>query len=85
VADRLSDPEFEIPGDEIRVAVNDLVVRLAMALLTISKGSGFLRGDAAQRLVREALFFLVWSAPQPVQLGTLQMLACRTIEHAPGD
>ncbi len=73
-ADRLLDPAPDTPSDEIRIAVNDLLVRLSAVLLTLSKGSGYLRSDPAQRLVREAIFFLVWSAPEAIQLGTLQSL-----------
>lgn len=71
-ADVLHDPTAEIPSMEIRVAVNDLVVRLAVSLMTLAKGSGYLTLSPVQRLVREAMFFLVWSAPPAVQVGTLQ-------------
>ncbi len=67
----LSDPEADTSKTEIRVAVNDLLMRLAIAMLTFSKGSGFLRQLDAQRLVREAMFFLVWSAPEEVRTETL--------------
>lgn len=73
-AETLSDPSAEIPSMDIRVAVNDLVVRLAATLLTFSKGSGYLSSHRSQRLVREAMFLLVWSAPPHVQLGTLEKL-----------
>lgn len=73
-ADTLSDPSEEIPSMDIRVAVNDLLVRLAATLLTFSKGSGYLSSHRSQRLVREAMFFLVWSAPPHVQVGTLNKL-----------
>lgn len=73
-ADALNDPSAEIPAMDIRVAVNDLVVRLAASLLTLSKGSGYLSSHPTQRLVREAMFFLVWSAPPHVQVGTLEHL-----------
>ncbi|MCA9249862.1 MAG: acyl-CoA/acyl-ACP dehydrogenase [Phycisphaerales bacterium] len=73
-ADRVNDPEFETPSAEIRVRVNDVLVRAAMVALTLSKGSGFLLDRPVQRHVREALFFLVWSAPQDVQTGTLARL-----------
>jgi alkylation response protein AidB-like acyl-CoA dehydrogenase len=61
----------------IRGAVNDLVVRLAAALMTLSKGSGYVRGQRADRLCREAHFFLVWSAPATVQSETLRHLFAR--------
>ena len=73
-ADMLSDPSKEIPAMDIRVAVNDLVVRLASTLMTLSKGSGYLQSHQTQRLAREAMFFLVWSAPPHVQAGTLEHL-----------
>jgi alkylation response protein AidB-like acyl-CoA dehydrogenase len=59
---------------ELRVAVNDLLVRLSAGVLTFAKGGGFLRQRDAQRLVREAMFFLVWSAPEDVRAGTLAHL-----------
>jgi butyryl-CoA dehydrogenase len=61
----------EVPKTELRVAVNDLLVRLVVAILTFGKGSGFVRQMDAQRLAREALFFLVWSAPEDVRVATL--------------
>lgn len=71
-ADALDDPDAEIPSMEIRVAINDLVTRLAVTLMTLGKGSAYLTSHPIQRLVREAMFFLVWSAPPGVQVGTLQ-------------
>lgn len=73
-ADTLGDPSAELPAMDIRVAVNDLITRLAATLLTLAKGSGYLASHPAQRLLREAMFFLVWSAPSHVQVGTLQRL-----------
>jgi hypothetical protein len=34
--------------------------------LTASKGAGFVAGHPAERLVRESLFFRVWSCPPAV-------------------
>ncbi len=73
-ADALGDPDAEVPAMDIRVAVNDLVIRLASTCLTLAKGSGYLSTHPAQRLFREAMFFLVWSAPPHVQAGTLDLL-----------
>ena len=56
------------------VAVNDLLIRLAVTLMTLEKGSGYLANRPAERLLREAVFFLVWSAPPAVQTGTLRAL-----------
>jgi len=61
----------EIPKAEIRVSVNELLMRLAMTCLTFAKGSGFIRQRDAQRLAREAMFFLVWSATDEVRAKTL--------------
>ena len=74
-ADARSDPEADIAAAELRAAVNALVVRLAIACVTLSKGTGMLLDHPAQRLFREAMFFLVWSAPQDVQARTLAAFA----------
>ena len=73
-ADSLSDPAAELPSMEIRVTVNALLTRLAATNLTLAKGSGYRVGHPAQRLAREAMFFLVWSAPPQVQQGTMRDL-----------
>ena len=52
--------------DSLRAAATDLVLRAAQAALTASKGAGFITGHPVERLVRESLFFLVWSCPQAV-------------------
>lgn len=57
--------------DRIRADANGLVVRAAQAALTATKGAGFVAGHPAERLVREAHFFLVWSCPQTVAGITL--------------
>lgn len=73
-ADGLDDPAFEAPSTRIRVQVNALLVRLAMTTLTLAKGSAFLTCRPVQRHVREAMFFLVWSATGQTQLETLARL-----------
>jgi len=52
--------------DMLRAAATDLVLRAGQAALAASKGAGFVRGHPVERLVRESLFFLVWSCPQAV-------------------
>ena len=59
---------------QLRVRVNDLLTRLAVVLMNLSKGSGFVRGHPAERLVREAMFFQVWSSPPSVQADTIAAL-----------
>lgn len=61
--------------DRLRADANGLVVRAAQATLTATKGAGFVAGHPAERLVREAHFFLVWSCPQTVAGITLCELA----------
>jgi len=73
-ADKLHDPEAELPSGEIRADVNALVIRLAATLMTLAKGSGYLSSHPAQRLAREAMFFLVWSAPDAVRIGSLERI-----------
>jgi alkylation response protein AidB-like acyl-CoA dehydrogenase len=63
--------------DQLRAAATSLVVRAAQAALTASKGAGFVAGHPAERLVRESLFFLVWSCPQSVSSAVLCELAGR--------
>jgi len=58
----------------MRARINDLLVRLAATYLTLAKGSGYVASHRAQRTVREAMFFLVWSAPTAVQTATLERL-----------
>ena len=61
--------------DTLRGDANDLVLRAAQAALTASKGAGFVKGHPTERLVRESLFFLVWSCPQSVTTARLCELA----------
>lgn len=60
--------------DTLRSDVNALLVRLSGVLMTIAKGTGYLRDRRAQRLAREALFFCVWSAQNPVRQATIDSL-----------
>ena len=68
-----SKPE-EFSATDIRSYVNDLITRLALVQLTLAKGSGYVRDHRAQRLCREAMFFLVWSAPTILQQRTLERI-----------
>ncbi len=43
--------------------------------MTAAKGAGFIEGHPVGRWCREALFFLVWSCPQPVMQAHLCELA----------
>lgn len=62
------------PG-ELRQRANSLVLRATQAGLSAAKGAGFISGHPAGRMAREAMFFLVWSCPQPVVTANLCELA----------
>lgn len=62
-------------AESIRGRANSLALRSTQALLAASKGAGFVTGHFAERAVREALFFLVWSCPQPVVDAALREMA----------
>jgi alkylation response protein AidB-like acyl-CoA dehydrogenase len=64
------------PADEIRLRANSLIARIAHALMIESKGSGFVTGHPAERAVREAMFFQVWSCPRSVASAALDELIC---------
>jgi alkylation response protein AidB-like acyl-CoA dehydrogenase len=62
-------------NDELRQRANSLVLRSTQAALGAAKGAGYVAGHPAGRWCREALFFLVWSCPQPVLSANLCELA----------
>ncbi|MEO1497558.1 MAG: acyl-CoA dehydrogenase family protein [Planctomycetota bacterium] len=62
-------------SESLRQRANSHVLRCSQAALTATKGAGYLSDALAGRLCREALFFLVWSCPQPVQNANLCELA----------
>lgn len=64
-----------LSSESIRGRANSLALRTTQALLAASKGAGFVSGHFAERAVREAMFFLVWSCPQPVVAAALRELA----------
>lgn len=61
--------------EELRTQANSLVLRSTQAALAAAKGAGFVAGHPVERWCREALFFLVWSCPQPVVNAALCELA----------
>ena len=63
-------------AETIRQRANSLVLRSTQAYLAASKGAGFVAGHPAERAIREAMFFLVWSCPQPVLSAALREFAC---------
>lgn len=62
-------------NEQLRQRANSLVLRASQAALAASKGAGYVASHPAGRLCREALFFLVWSCPQPVTSAHLCELA----------
>jgi len=73
-AGSLHDPAAESPAIAIRADVNGVINQLSATLMTLAKGTGFLLTADTQRLLREAAFFLVWSAAPPVQIETLNRI-----------
>lgn len=59
----------------LRTRSNSLALRSSQATLAAAKGTGYQVGHPAGRWCREALFFLVWSCPQPVMAANLCELA----------
>ncbi len=70
------DDNSTFTSEVIRSRANSLVIRASQAYLAASKGAGFISGHPAERAVREAMFFLVWSCPQPVLQAALEEFAC---------
>lgn len=67
--------EGSASSEDIRARANSLALRSTQATLAAAKGAGFLADHPAGRWCREALFFLVWSCPQPVLSVNLCELA----------
>ena len=71
----LADNQPVCTNEQLRQRANSLALRASQAALAASKGAGYVAGHPAGRLCREALFFLVWSCPQPVTSAHLCELA----------
>ena len=71
----LADGRDVCSNAELRTRANSLVLRATQAALVAAKGAGYVVGHPAGRWCREALFFLVWSCPQPVLQSNLCELA----------
>jgi alkylation response protein AidB-like acyl-CoA dehydrogenase len=67
--------ESRCSKESVRQRANSLVLRASQAALAAAKGSGYVIGHPAGRWCREAMFFLVWSCPQPVAAANLCELA----------
>ena len=75
---KMSEGDSDCDTSEIRTAANRLALRSTQAALTAAKGAGFVNGHPVGRWCREALFFLVWSCPQPIAQAHLCELAFDT-------
>ena len=71
----LADGEAVCTTESLRVRANNIALRATQAALAAAKGTGYVVGHPAGRWCREALFFLVWSCPQPVTAAHLCELA----------
>jgi alkylation response protein AidB-like acyl-CoA dehydrogenase len=67
--------ETRTTKESLRQRANSLALRATQASLAAAKGSGYVVGHPAGRWCREAMFFLVWSCPQPVAAAHLCELA----------
>lgn len=73
---KLSDDSNVPSREEIRQRANSLALRSAQTWLAATKGAGYIAGHPAERVVRESMFFLVWSCPQQVLVRNLRELSC---------
>ena len=71
----LSDGQAVVTHQQLRQTANSLVLRATQAALVAAKGAGYVAGHRVERWCREAMFFLVWSCPQPVSQASLCELA----------
>ncbi len=62
-------------NEALRTRANSLALRATQAALAAAKGTGYVTGHPVGRWCCEALFFLVWSCPQPVMEANLCELA----------
>jgi alkylation response protein AidB-like acyl-CoA dehydrogenase len=66
-------------ADSLRTRATSQALATSQAYLTACKGAGFVAGHPAERLAREAMFFLVWSCPQAVSSRLLKEFSqCET-------
>lgn len=70
-----ADGSTEHTNEELRTRANSLVLRATQAAMTAAKGAGYAARHPVGRWCREALFFLVWSCPEPVLYANLCELA----------
>lgn len=72
---RMAEGEPVVSAENFRARANSITLRATQAALAAAKGTGYVVGHPTGRWCREALFFLVWSCPQPVLEANLCELA----------
>jgi alkylation response protein AidB-like acyl-CoA dehydrogenase len=72
---QVADGHGSCSNEQLRTRANSLVLRATQSALAAAKGAGYVVGHPVGRWCREALFFLVWSCPQPVLQAGLCELA----------
>lgn len=68
---------------KLRGDCTQFVLRSTQAALLLVKGAGFVAPHPAQRLARQALFFLVWSCPVPLRKACGMRWCIQSSPHAP--
>lgn len=66
--------DLRATAESLRFRANSLATRAAQAYVCCAKGAGFVSGHPAERSLREAMFFHVWSSPPAVTSETLRVL-----------
>jgi alkylation response protein AidB-like acyl-CoA dehydrogenase len=72
--DAVQDGSSKELAELLRLRANSLASRAAQVYVACAKGAGFIRGHAAERAMREAMFFQVWSCPPAVTARSLEEL-----------
>jgi alkylation response protein AidB-like acyl-CoA dehydrogenase len=67
--------QSQCTNEGLRTRANSLVLRATQAAMTAAKGAGYTAGHPVGRWCREAMFFLVWSCPEPVLQANMCELA----------
>jgi alkylation response protein AidB-like acyl-CoA dehydrogenase len=68
-------PAFPLDAARLRTEANSLVTRATQAWLAACKGAAYLADHPAATAVQQAMFFFVWSCPQPVLMAALRELS----------
>jgi hypothetical protein len=68
-------PAFPLDAARLRTEANSLVTRATQAWFAACKGAAYLSDHPAAKAVQQAMFFFVWSCPQPVLAAALRELS----------